>query len=64
VGAASLTDGWQAAAKKDAPIKNDNFDMYKDSSNIRLKQLGTDRWICKRLAYKRVPRYTAVILTL
>jgi hypothetical protein len=35
VGAASLTDGWQAAAKKDAPIRNDNFDMYTCSSNIR-----------------------------
>jgi hypothetical protein len=30
-GAASLTDGWQAAARTDAPIRKDNLDMLQSS---------------------------------
>jgi hypothetical protein len=31
VGAASLTEGWQAAARNDAPSRKDNFDMIQSS---------------------------------
>jgi hypothetical protein len=30
-GAASLAEGWQAAARNDAPIRKDNFDMMQSS---------------------------------
>jgi hypothetical protein len=63
-GGASLAEGWQAAARNDAPSRKDNFDISKGSYYLCLRQLGVETPMCKRLAKERLPHYTNVILTL
>jgi hypothetical protein len=63
-GAASLTEGWQAAARNDAPIRKDNLDMMQSSIYICPSQLVGEGAMCKTLAYESFRGYTANILTL